>query len=88
MPEDDSLCLQGYRVLKEVLANDDALREEYGRLKCELAEGSYGSVMQYAAKKRPCIRKILKKAGWTDEMVDEQESLSVTDWPSEAAQYY
>ena len=89
MAEDDGLVLRSYRVLKEVLMNDAELREEYGRIKFELSgEMEYGTIMQYAAKKRPTIRKILKKAGWTDEMVDEQESMSVTDWPSEAWNHY
>ncbi|KAL6719207.1 hypothetical protein ACLMJK_003444 [Lecanora helva] len=88
MPEDDSLVLRSYRNLQEVLRVDVELREEYGRIKVELAQGDYGNVMQYAAKKRPIIRNILKKKGWTDEMVDKQESMSVTDWPTEAWKYY
>ena len=88
MPQDDSLVLRSYRALKEVLMTDADLREEYGRIKMELAESQYGTIMQYAAKKRPIIRRILKKAGWTDKMVDEQEAMSVTDWPSEAWKHY
>ena len=88
MPEDGGLILTSYRALKRVLMEDSALRDEYGRLKLELSESEYGTVMQYAAKKRPTIRKILKKAGWTDEMVDQQEAMSVTDWPSEAWKHY
>ena len=89
MPEDDGLVLRSYRDLKAVLMVDAELREEYGRVKCALAEsGEYGDIMQYAAKKRPTIRKILKKAGWTDGMVDEQESKSVTGHPSEAWRFY
>ncbi len=88
MPEDDGLVLRSYRALKDVLMIDCALREEYGRIKCELAGSEYGTIMQYAAKKRPIIRKILKRAGWTDEMVDRQEGMSVTDWPSEAWVHY
>lgn len=91
MPEDDDgLVLRSYRALKKVLSVDEALRREYGEVKSGLAaEGvEYGTIMQYAAQKRPMIRKILKKAGWTDEMVDEQEAMSVTDWPSEAWRHY
>lgn len=89
MAEDDGLVLRSYRALKEVLAVDSALREEYGRIKWGIAaEQEYGTIMQYAAKKRPIIRKILKAAGWTDEMVDEQEAMSVTDWPSDPERFY
>lgn len=88
MPEDDGLVLRSYRALKETLMGDQELREEYGRLKLELSAQEHGTIMQYAAKKRPVIRKILKRAGWTDEMVDEQEGMSVTDWPSEAWKHY
>lgn len=90
MPEDDGLVLRSYRALKEILNVDEGLRREYGEVKVGLAAQGveYGTIMEYAAKKRPTIRKILKKAGWTDEMVDEQEKMSVTDWPSEAWRYY
>lgn len=90
MPEDDGLVLRSYRVLKETLLVDQKLRKEYGQLKFELAAVGveYGTIMQYAAKKRPTIRKVLKAAGWTDAMVDEQEAMSVTDWPSEAWRHY
>ena len=90
MPEDDGLVLRSYRALKETLMVDEQLRQEYGQLKIELAAAGveYGNIMQYAAKKRPTIRRILKAAGWTDAMVDEQEAMSVTDWPSEAWKYY
>ena len=89
MADDDSLILRGHRALREVLTVYSELREEYGRIKWEIAaEAEYGTIMQYAAKKRPTIRKILKKAGWTDEMVDEQEAMSVTDWPSNPEVYY
>ncbi len=90
MPEDDGLVLRSYRALKETLMGDETLRQEYGQLKFELAAAGveYGTIMQYAAQKRPTIRKILKAAGWTDAMVDEQEAMSVTDWPSEAWRHY
>lgn len=90
MPEDDGLVLRSYRALRETLSVNESLRQEYGQVKIELAAAGieYGTIMQYAAKKRPTIRKILKAAGWTDAMVDEQESMSVTDWPNEAWKYY
>jgi GrpB-like predicted nucleotidyltransferase (UPF0157 family) len=90
MPEDDGLVLRSYRALKETLTVNETLRQEYGQLKFELTAAGveYGTIMQYAAKKRPTIRKILKAGGWTDVMVDEQEAMSVTDWPSEAWKDY
>ena len=88
MPEDGGLVLTSYRLLRQTLTEHEDLRVEYGQIKFELAESEYGTVMQYAAKKRPVIRKILRRAGWTDEMVDAQEAMSVTDWPSEAWKHY
>ena len=89
MPEDDGLVLRSYRELKAVLMADAELREEYGRVKWELSDsGEFDNIMQYAAKKRPTIRKILKRAGWSDGMVDEQESKSVTDYACEAWKHY
>lgn len=43
----------------------------------------YDNVMQYAHRKDAVVRRILKKAGWTDEEVDEKEAMAVRDWPRE-----
>lgn len=64
MANDDGLVLKSYKALKETLMVNEQLRVEYGRVKFELCLEEYGTIMQYAAKKRPTIRKILKQAGW------------------------
>ena len=64
MPDDGGLILRSYTALKMTLMVDEELRKEYGRIKIELSEKEYGNIMQYAARKRPIIRRILKKAGW------------------------
>ena len=59
------------------------LRDDYGKLKIELAEREYDNVMQYSTLKNPVIRKILREAGWSEEEIDEKEAGSVKDWPKE-----
>lgn len=77
---------------------DGDLRDEYAEAKIKAAgmrvgegegqegEGTvvvYDNVMQYAHRKNAVVRRILKRAGWTDEEVDEKEAMAVRDWPRE-----
>ncbi len=52
----------------------------YGAVKLEASVGEYHNIMQYATKKNDIIRKILRKAGWSEEEIDEKESQAVKDW--------
>ena len=63
-------------------ANQD-LKDEYGRLKWALKsdEDSFSDIMQYSMRKDVMVRKILRRSGWTEEMVDEKEAMRETNWP-------
>lgn len=79
---------RNYLALRDTLRVDEELRDEYARVKMQAAgEGEgvvvYDNVMQYASRKNGVVRKILKRAGWTDEEVDVKEGMAVRDWPRE-----
>ncbi len=68
-----SIPLRAYRSLRDTLRVDAELRDEYARVKVELVKNYYNHIMDYCKRKRPTIRKIFIKAGWTHEEVDEAE---------------
>lgn len=76
-----SIPHRNYLALRDTLRKEPALRDEYGAVKLEASAGEYDNVMQYATKKNDVIRKILRKAGWSEEEIDEKESQAVKDWP-------
>ena len=78
-----SLPLRSCLALRQTLRVNEGLREEYARLKMELARKEYDNVMQYATLKNPVINKILREAGWSEADIDEWERQSVKDWPRE-----
>ena len=73
---------RNYLALRDTLRREPALRDEYGAVKLEASKSEYDNVMQYAAKKNDVVRKILRKAGWSEEEIDDKESQAVKDWPS------
>ena len=72
---------RNYFALRDTLRKEPELRDEYGAVKLEASVGEYHNIMQYATKKNDIIRKILRKAGWSEEEIDEKESQAVKDWP-------
>ncbi|KAL9131920.1 MAG: hypothetical protein Q9217_000280 [Psora testacea] len=76
-----SIPLRAYISLRETLRVDAALRQEYEQKKRQLAKMSYDNVLQYCNLKRPVIRKIFLKDGWTHEEVDKAEEHAKRDWP-------
>jgi GrpB-like predicted nucleotidyltransferase (UPF0157 family) len=76
----DSMVLRSYLDLRETLRADPALRDEYGELKIKLAQQEWNDVMEYATAKNGMIRKILLKAGWTQDEIDEKERRAVKSW--------
>lgn len=65
------LSLRNHRDLKRILNSDAELRKEYGDTKRALAlDECVESVEEYCAGKNVVMRKILRKAGWTDEKLD------------------
>ncbi|KAF6240723.1 hypothetical protein HO173_001396 [Letharia columbiana] len=67
--------------LRDTLRAEPGLRVEYGRVKLEASGGECRNIMQYATKKNGVVRKILRKAGWSEEEIDEKEAQAVKDWP-------
>ena len=58
------------------MRNEEELRREYETVKIELAaKREQEDVAQYSIRKNGIIRKILRKAGWSEEEVDEKEAL-------------
>ena len=78
-----SLPVRSCLSLRDTLHKNVGLRDEYGRLKIELAERDYDNVMQYSTLKNPVVRKILLEAGWSEEEIDEKEANGLKDWPRE-----
>lgn len=76
----DSMALRSYLDLRDTLRRDTALRDEYGALKMELAQREWQDVMEYATAKNGMVRKILEKAGWSQDEVDEKERRAVKGW--------
>lgn len=70
---ENSLTLRSHLDLKKTLMADEALRIEYGETKMALSRRTWEDVMEYSTAKNDIIRKILQKAGWTSEEVDEKE---------------
>lgn len=56
------------------LPEHEALKEEYGQVKLQLAASAIDGV-DYGQRKNPIIRKILRTAGWSDAEIDLKEAL-------------
>jgi len=68
---DGCLSLRNQMDVKRILLEDRALRDEYAGVKRELVEKGVGSVDEYCRGKTGCILRILKRAGWGNEDLDE-----------------
>ena len=90
--EDDKegmLSVRGYRDLQECLRKEENadLRKEYEECKLSIVAERIEDRVEYGQRKNGVIRKILKRAGWTDEEVDRKEGLDTrersvgSDWP-------
>jgi GrpB-like predicted nucleotidyltransferase (UPF0157 family) len=64
---DGSLALRNHRAVRQVLRSDPALRDEYGRLKLDLAGRHAEDMGAYVAAKTELLGSILAKGGLTDE---------------------
>lgn len=72
-----SLLLKAHIDLRETLRGNDALRNEYSRVKRELCKRDYEQCYQYPEAKDEVIGKILRAAGWTDVMIQEKQDLRI-----------
>jgi hypothetical protein len=59
------------------LRRDDELRDEYNAVKRELCKKDCEQCYQYPEVKDGIIGRVLRKAGWTDEMVKEKQDLRI-----------
>ena len=82
MTAEGSIPHRSYISLRDVLSADEELRHEYEQTKRRLAELYCDDELTYCKFKRPCIRKIFLKDGWTAEEVDVAEENSRRDWPA------
>lgn len=64
------LALRNHLDVKRVLLEDQALREEYARVKCNLVDKDLEHMGQYVAGKTEILCKILRKAGWSEEELE------------------
>ena len=60
---DGCLALRNHLSLRDLLRRDARLRDEYGRLKLQLAGRDYADIDQYVVEKSPVIQRILAAAG-------------------------
>lgn len=65
----DGVSLRNHLGVRKVLREDPELREEYGRVKLELAGREFESIGKYGGAKNEILRKILAKA---DNMSEEE----------------
>lgn len=61
-----SLSLRNHLAVRDVLRRNDALRDEYGALKLQLASEDLDSMFEYIARKSPVVQRILEAAGLSD----------------------
>ena len=65
------VALRNHLDMKRVLMSDEALREEYGQFKIRLSEREFNNIGEYATAKNDILLKILRKAGWSEEDLEE-----------------
>jgi len=68
---DGCLSLRNHLDLKRVLLEDTGLRDEYGTVKRKLASKELEDVDEYCCGKNEVMLKILRKAGWSEEDLEE-----------------
>jgi GrpB-like predicted nucleotidyltransferase (UPF0157 family) len=78
----DTMIWRSWLTLRDTLTRPHwgDLREEYSKVKMELAKKEWADVMEYSTAKNDIIRKILVRAGWTNEQVDIKENGAVKGW--------
>jgi GrpB-like predicted nucleotidyltransferase (UPF0157 family) len=70
------IALKNHRALKRVLLEDASQREEYGNVKKQLAARELQNIDEYTRGKNEILLKILKKAGWSEEELEEVRKAS------------
>jgi GrpB-like predicted nucleotidyltransferase (UPF0157 family) len=76
---DGCLALRNHLALRDLLRRDGRLRDEYGRLKLELAHRDYEDIDQYVVDKSPVIQRILAAAGIDRDELAEIDAMNRLD---------
>jgi GrpB-like predicted nucleotidyltransferase (UPF0157 family) len=76
---DGCLAMRNHLALRDVLRRDGRLRDEYGRLKLELAQRDYGDIDQYVVDKSPVIQRILAATGMDRDELAEIDAMNRLD---------
>ncbi|OBT70016.1 hypothetical protein VE03_00567 [Pseudogymnoascus sp. 23342-1-I1] len=72
-----SLSLKNHLVVREALRNDSELREEYSRVKMELAKNDHATLSDYVDGKDAVLRKVLSKGGLSKEEIEDVEKANI-----------
>ena len=76
---DGCLAMRNHLALRDVLRRDGRLRDEYARLKLELARRDHGDIDQYVVDKSPVIQRILAAAGMDRDELAEIDAMNRLD---------
>lgn len=72
-----SQSLKNHLAVREALRNDRELREEYSRVKMELAKDDHTTLSDYVDGKDAVLRKVLSKGGFSKEDLDDVEKANI-----------
>ncbi|KFY06551.1 hypothetical protein V492_07965 [Pseudogymnoascus sp. VKM F-4246] len=73
----ESLSLRNHLAVREALRNDGELREEYSRVKMELAKVDHTALCNYVDGKDAVLRKVLSRGGLSKEEIEEVEKANI-----------
>jgi GrpB-like predicted nucleotidyltransferase (UPF0157 family) len=76
---DGCLALRNHLAVRDLLRRDGPLRDEYSRLKLDLATRDYDDLEQYVVDKSPVLQRILAVAGLDADERAEIESMNRAD---------
>ncbi|KFZ16817.1 hypothetical protein V502_04881 [Pseudogymnoascus sp. VKM F-4520 (FW-2644)] len=72
-----SLSLKNHLAVREALRNDRELREEYSRVKMELAKNDHATLSDYVDGKDAVLRKVLSRGGLSNEELNDVEKANI-----------
>lgn len=75
-----SLSLRNHLSVRDLLRTDEALREEYGAVKMDLARKEWDNVNEYSVAKNEIVGKLLARAGMGGKELGDIESVNVWPW--------
>ncbi|KAK9387365.1 grpb/dephospho-CoA kinase [Lipomyces mesembrius] len=65
------VALRNHLDIQRILLSDKELRDEYGQVKMALAKKEWANIGEYVTSKNEILWKILQRAGWSGEDLDE-----------------